>query len=511
MSSSSTKLVAKNTLFLYIRMIVLMGVTLFTSRIVLRALGVEDYGIYNVVAGVVSMLGVLNSTMSGANSRFMAFAIGNNNENQLKEVVANVKCIHYAIALIVIAIAETVGLWFVLNKLVIPEDRMIAAIWCYQASVVTLAITIISVPYNSLIIAHERMKAFAYISLLDAFLRLLVAYIIVLVDGDHLIWYSILMMSIQVAVRCVYTKYCNKFFLESRVSPKLTKQSAKEIFSFVSYSFIGNLSSMFYNQGLSVVLNIFFGPVVNAARSIAQQVQGGCSSLVVNFQMAIQPQITKSWAKNNLHYLHTLITYSSKFSYYLTAIMVVPILMCVKPLLRLWLEIVPDYTVAFVRIILLSALIESLSHEMCAASHATGDVAKYHIMEGILLILIVPLSYVSLRFYNVAPEYVFYIYFCIQFITQIVRVGIALPQIKMPIIDYVKGVIFPVVLCSVFYSVPVYFVNLDEGSGWLVVLCTLAVGLLYVAFTSFIFGMSNHEKKIIVDKSKHLIKHIWNH
>ena len=292
--SDNTKRIAKNTIYLYFRMLLLMVVSFYTSRVILAELGVEDYGIYNVVGGVVSMLGVLNSSLSGANSRFLAAAIGKQDIHELNKVMSCVKFIHWCLAAIVFFLAETIGLWFVYNKLVIPDTRIEAALYCYHLSVITIIISMISIPYNSLIIAREKMNAFAYISIFDALLRLLIVFLLEYQPYDKLIAFGFLTMLIQISIRLIYAIYCGKHFEESKIMPTYSKKFFRKIFNFSSYSLIGNLSCMFYNQGLSILLNMFFGPIVNAARAISQQVQGGCSNLVVNFQMAVQPQITKT-------------------------------------------------------------------------------------------------------------------------------------------------------------------------------------------------------------------------
>lgn len=495
--SDNTKRIAKNTIYLYFRMLLLMVVSFYTSRVILAELGVEDYGIYNVVGGVVSMLGVLNSSLSGANSRFLAAAIGKQDIHELNKVMSCVKFIHWCLAAIVFFLAETIGLWFVYNKLVIPDTRIEAALYCYHLSVITIIISMISIPYNSLIIAREKMNAFAYISIFDALLRLLIVFLLEYQPYDKLIAFGFLTMLIQISIRLIYAIYCGKHFEESKIMPTYSKKFFRKIFNFSSYSLIGNLSCMFYNQGLSILLNMFFGPIVNAARAISQQVQGGCSNLVVNFQMAVQPQITKTWVNKEVKYNHMLITYSSRFSFYLSAIMVFPILYVTEDLLSLWLVTVPEYTIPFVRIALLCALIESFQHEMVAAIHATGEIAKFHIWEGCTLLTVLPASYICLRFLNVNAKDIMWVYFFIQLITQYIRIKIVLPQIGMPFRYYMGIVLIPILLPIFFYTIPIFLTKFINISSTKELFVFLLLGLFYTCFITYIFGLKKNEKQFV--------------
>ena len=312
-NSENNKRIAKNTLMLYIRMLFTMGVSLFTSRVILQALGVEDYGVYSVVGGIITMFSFINGGMVSATQRYLTFEIGKGNLLQLKKVFSTSLQIHALIALIVVILGETVGLWFLYEKMVIPADRMTAAFWVYQCSIVASVVSIMSVPYNADIIAHEKMSAFAYISILDVVLKLAIVYILYISRWDKLITYAVLILSIQVAIRYVYTRYCNKHFEETHYHHQLDKSLFKEMFAFAGWSFWGNLAHVLYTQGINMMLNIFFGPVVNAARGIAVQVQTAVQGFVGNFQMALNPQITKNYATGNLAQMHSLMFRSARF------------------------------------------------------------------------------------------------------------------------------------------------------------------------------------------------------
>lgn len=506
--SANNKRIAKNTIFLYFRMILLMGVSFYTSRVVLSELGVENYGIYNVVGGLVSMLSFIYSSLSGANSRFLAASIGEKKWEELKSLMACIKTIHWGLAIIVLVLAEIFGLWFLYHKLVIPEVRMSAALWCFHFSVITVFTSIISIPYNSLIIARERMDYYAYVSIIDAILRLSIVFLLDYQPFDKLIAYGFLVMLVQVCMRFMYLVFCNTYFEESKVQPQYSKEIFSKILKFSSFAFIGNISSILYNQGLSLMLNTFFGPIVNAARAIALQVQGGCSSLVVNFQMAIQPQITKTWVNGEKEYNHALIVYSSKFSYYLTSILVFPILYSTHELLELWLVTVPDYSLVFVRIALLCTLLEAFSHEMIAAVHATGNIGRFHICEGIVLLTILPITYICLKCFSVKVEHIMWVYFIIQFLAQCIRMKIALPQIDMSFSYYCRMVILPIFFPTLLYIVPIVCVKFNIDS-WEELMLLFFSGVFYICMVSYLFGLKHEEKRLVNNIINKQLKKLW--
>ena len=348
--AENNKRIAKNTLLLYGRMLLTMAISLYTSRVILKVLGVEDFGIYNVVGGIISMFAFINGGMVAATQRYITFEIGSGNTNQLKKVFSTSLQIHAIISVIIIILGETVGLWFLLEKLVIPESRMSAAIWVYQLSIVACIVNIMSIPYNADIIAHEKMSAFAYISIVEVVLKLLIVYMLVFSPLDKLIVYAVLLLVVQIAIRLIYTTYCKKHFEETSYSKCCDKSLVKEMASFAGWSFWGSLAGILYTQGLNMMLNIFFGPVVNAARAIAVQVQSAVQQFVTNFQMAINPQITKSYAKGDLNQMHNLMFRSARFSFLLLLLITLPVLLETNFLLTVWLKTVPENTFIFTQI-----------------------------------------------------------------------------------------------------------------------------------------------------------------
>ena len=503
--SANNKRIAKNTLLLYVRMLFGMLVSLYTSRVILQTLGVEDYGVYNVVGGVISMFTFLNGAMSSATSRYITFEIGKGNIEQLKKVFSTSLQIHAVIALLIVILGETVGLWFLMNELVIPEGRMDAAMWVYQCSIVSCVVGIMSVPYNADIIAHEKMSAFAYISVLEIISKLAIVYLLVVLPFDKLKVYAVLVLMVGLLIRYIYTRYCHKHFEESHYIHRIDKPLLKEMSSFAGWSFWGNLASILYTQGLNMMLNIFFGPVVNAARGIATQIQGVVQQFVGNFQMALNPQITKTYAAGELQKMHSLMFRSARFSFMLLFFLSLPILLETNYILTLWLGIVLENTVIFARIIIAISLIYTIANPCVIANQATGKVKVYQAVVGGLLLLILPISYIVLKMG--APAYsVFIVHFCVESVAQFARMYMLRNMIDLPLLSYVKNIYLPimgVVLLSLVLPMLVYN-NMQEGF-----IRLLAVGMtcvVSVAMTSLFIGMTRNERTFLIDKLLKVLK-----
>ena len=504
-NSANNKRIAKNTLLLYVRMLFGMLVSLFTSRVILQTLGVEDYGVYNVVGGVITMFTFLNGAMSSATSRYITFEIGKGDMEQLKEVFSTALQIHAIIALLIVILGETVGLWFLMNELVIPDGRMDAAMWVYQCSVVTAVVTIMSVPYNADIIAHEKMSAFAYISVLEIILKLAIVYLLVVLPFDKLKVYAVLVLMVGLLIWYIYARYCHNHFEESHYIHHIDKPLLKEMSSFAGWSFWGNLAGILYTQGLNMMLNIFFGPVVNAARGIATQIQGVVQQFVANFQMALNPQITKTYAAGELQKMHSLMFRSARFSFMLLFFLSLPIMLETNYILTLWLGIVPENTVIFARIIIAISLIYTIANPCVIANQATGKVKVYQAVVGGLLLLILPISYIVLKMG--APAYsVFIVHFCVESVAQFARMYMLRNMIDLPLWSYVKNIYLPimgVVLLSIVMPLLVYS-NMQEG--FIRLLAVSMTCVISVAMTSLFIGMTRNERTFLIDKSLRVLK-----
>ena len=366
-NSANNKRIAKNTILLYGRMLLTMAVSLYTSRVVLNILGVEDYGIYNVVGSVVTMFAFLNGALITSTQRYLTFELGRGDYDQLKKVFTTSIVIHAIIASLIVILAETIGLWFFYNKMVIPESRMTAAMWVYQLSIVTMVIQVMSAPYNSIIIAHERMGVFAVISILETILKLAIVYLLLVLSGDKLVLYAILVAVVQLLIRFVYTSFCKKNFEESQIIKGIDKTLLKEIGKFAGWNIWGNLAATLFGTGLNLLLNVFFGPVVNAARGIALQVESSIAQFSTNFLMAVNPQVTKLYAQNNLQEMRVLLSRASKFACYLMLMLSLPVMIETPVILTVWLKLVPDYTIPFLRLILCVAIIDAMFRLCCSS------------------------------------------------------------------------------------------------------------------------------------------------
>lgn len=495
----NNKRIAKNTLLLYVRMIFMMAVSLYTSRVVLDVLGVEDFGIYNVVGGVVAMFGLLNGAMATSTQRYLTFELGRNNSEQLRIVFATSMQIHVLISLIIVILAETVGLWFLYYKMTIPEGRIDAALWVYQFAVLSFVVLVMSVPYNATIIAHEKMAAFAYISVLEVVLKLLIVYVLLIGSWDKLKLYALLLFLVQLSIRTVYNLYCNRHFPETKFCTIWNFRLFKEMLSFAGWNLWGNCAVVAYTQGLNILLNMFFNPVVNAARGIAVQVQNAISQFAFNFQTALNPQITKSYATRDFSYMYGLVFKSSKFTYFLLLFLSLPILVETEMILSIWLKTVPEYTVIFVRLLLCVTIIDAVANPLIVSAAATGQVRRYQSVVGGILLFILPLSYLILKLGG-SPSSVFMVHLGVCIIAFTVRLLFIRQMIGLSLRTYfkqvvVKGgivtgvaVVLPLLLK---YSLPISFFSFIL----VCVVCALSV------FSSVYFlGLNSSERGFLKDK-----------
>ncbi|WP_321424546.1 lipopolysaccharide biosynthesis protein [uncultured Bacteroides sp.] len=496
---SDNKRIAKNTILLYFRMLFTMGVTLFTSRVVLNTLGVEGYGIYNVTGGIIAMFAFLNTAMSSATQRYITFLLGKGQIENLKIVFSTSLQIHAIISVLIIILGETVGLWFLMEKLVIPEYRMTAAMWVYQCSIFATVVSIMSVPYNAAIVAHEKMSAFAYISVLEVSMKLLIVYLLVVSPWDKLIVYSVLLLFIQILIRFIYAIYCRKHFEESTYHHVIDKPLLKDMSEFAGWSFFGNFAAVLYTQGQNMMLNIFFGPIVNAARGIAVQVEGAIQQFAGSFQMAINPQITKNYASGNLSLMHSLMFRAARFSFYLLFLIALPVILETNYILNLWLKTVPEHTAIFVQIMLCITLLNPLSSPCSIANQATGNVKVFQAIVGGFLILILPISYVALSLG--APAYsVFIVHFFMEGVAQLGRMIMLRKQINLPLISYLKNIYYPISRVVIFSLLFPLFIQRQFGEGFIRLFVVGITCIISVSSSIYAVGLSKNERALITGK-----------
>ena len=481
---------------LYFRMLITLAVSLYTSRLILSALGVEDFGIYNVVGGVVIMFGFLNSAMAASTQRFLTFELGRKDDVRLKQVFSISVTLHIIIAIIIVLLSETIGVWFLNTRLTIPVERLAAANWVFQFSVLSSVLTILSVPYNAAIIAHERMNIFAYISILEVSLKLAVVYLLQLFGYDKLVLYAILIFLVSLILRIVYGAYCTRNFKESHYRFFWGKKLFAEMTSFAGWNLFGVFAGIGYNQGVNILLNIFFGPLVNAARGIAFQVMGAVNQLVTNFQIAVNPPITKAHAVNDEKNMYKLIFASSKFSFFLLLLFIMPLFFEAKLVLAIWLKKVPDYTVLFTRLVLIDVLICSLSGPLQILAQATGRVRNYQLVVSIILLLNLPVSYLLLKM-GYSPQSTFVVSILLSTVALFARLIVLRTLTAFPVKSFLQKVVLTVLLVTIFIlPVPIYIqsaINRTLLQFFLVVIGT-TVSLI---FSVWLIGLSVSERLII--------------
>lgn len=506
-SISNNQRIAKNTIFLYARMLLIMVITLYTSRVVLRVLGEEDYGIQNVVGGFITVLSFLSTTIASAVSRFFAFEIGRGDYKRLNQYFNLSLLAYLMVGFIVVVLGETVGLWFVANKLTIPADRMQAAMWVYQFSIVSFLVQMFAVPYNSLIIAKEKMDIYAYISIIEVVLKLSVVYLLTISAFDKLIFYSFLLFVVTTFVQGLYAAYCRmKYREESRIRIYWDRTMFNDILHYSGWVFFGAVSSICRGQGLNIVLNIFFGPIVNAARGIAYQVNSAINQLVNSFYTACRPQITKLYAQGNNEAMMNLVFQSSRLCYYLVFILSLPIVIKVDGILNLWLGSYPEYTALFTQLVIIIAVIDSIGYPFQGAISATGNIKWYQIVTGCLTILNLPIAYVLLKI-GYGPEYAMITGIVLAIVSQISRMIFMKRNLNMSVRIYIKEVgLRLLAVTTISYFAAQLLNHLMIGSGLLQLLSYCALVVALTAITTYIVGITNSERKYVHKLLRQIMK-----
>lgn len=499
-SNNNTR-IAKNTLMLYFRMLFTMAVSLYTSRVVLNTLGVEDFGVYNVVGGIVSMLSFFNSSMATSTQRFLNYEMGKNNSAGLRDVFVNAVNAHYLIGIITAIGLETVGLWFVYNKLNIPAQQFHAALWVFHCSVLSLFVSIISTPYNAAIIANERMGIYAYFSILEVVLKLLIVYLLVIIPYNKLIVFGLLSLAISVVMRVLYNVYCIRNFTECRYKWSWDIQLMKKMFFFSGWMLFGCISDMLSKQGVNVLINIFFGPVFNAARAIAVQVQTAVNSFVANFMTAVRPQIIKSYSAGEYQHMYRLVFSSSKLSFYLLLVLTTPVLIYTEFILQLWLKTVPEYCVLFTRLVLLELLVSSAYVPIAQINQASGKIRNYQVAISIIFLASFILTYIL---YNMGlPVYsTFILSVILAIIGLFVRVIILKHDNAFPASTYLLRIMLPLLPVAGLALVIPVFIYKNTETTFLTFFLNSCAGLISSVIVIWIFGLDKVEKGFIAEKIK---------
>lgn len=503
-TSNNNKRIAKNTIMLYLRMFLTMVVGLYTSRVVLQTLGVEDFGIYNVVGGVVAMMGILNNAMAVASQRYLTFELGKNDINKLKLVFNVNVSIYLLLSFIFILISETIGLWFLNTQLIIPDNRILAANFIYQFSIFSCVAGLMLSPYNASIIAHENMKFFAYVSIGESILRLLVVFMLVLSPIDQLVTYGFLLLMVSCGITLVYYIYCRKNYMECRYSMINDKALFREILTYSSWNIFGSAAGLAKEQGLNVLINMFFNPAINAARGIAYQVNSVVTQFFTSFYTSVRPQITKYYAQKDFDNMLLLVYRSTKLTCFLILLVSLPIIIEAPYIINLWLGSLPEYVVPFVRIIIMISMVDSMANPLMTSAHATGHIRGYQFVVGMMNILLIPLGYIALSM-EAEPTIVFVLSLIMSILCFVVRMFIVnrLVCIRIPI--YIKSVLIPCLLVTITAFILPFIVHRFIEMGFLRFILVGIMSVISTMFTVIIFGLNSTEKKYVLDIIKQKI------
>jgi O-antigen/teichoic acid export membrane protein len=477
-------------------MLLIMSITLYTSRVVLDILGIENYGIYNVVGSVIVLFTFINGAMSAATQRYLNYELGTGNLNKLKTVFSTSLIIHIVIAAIILVIGETAGLWLLENKIVIPENRTNAAFWVYQISIASCIVGIVSIPYNAAIIAHEKMNVFAYISILEVVVKLLAVYLLLLVKFDKLIFYAASICVIQIIIRFVYGWYCKRNFAETRFIFSLNRKLSFNMLSFCGWNLFGSIAHASLTEGTNILLNMFFGATINAAKGISTQVQTAVYSLCVNFQIAINPQIVKNYASGDIKYVHKLIFTGSRLSFYLVLLFSVPIMLETDRVLHLWLKNIPDYSALFIQLSMIISMFHALANPLITGNAATGNVRPLMATVGLIFWLVVPISYVCLKLGG-KPQTVFLAQIGLMLAAHVIRINIVGKQLNFSFFDYFKRVLWQILSVLIVCFIPPYIVKFNMAESLPRFVFVTVTSTFSILITVFFIGINSEERNIV--------------
>ena len=475
-----------------------MVISLFTSRIILDSLGVDNFGIYNVVGGFVAMFAIMSGALTNSITRFLTFELGKGDTEKLKRVFSSSLNVMFALSLLVLLIGETVGLWFLNNQVNIPAERMEAANFVYQLSLATFIMGLVSVPYNASIVSHEKMTAFAYIGIIEIVMKLIIVYTLYISPFDKLKTYAILLFLLSLSIRLIYGIYCNRHFKETHYRFVFDKPLLRQMTGFAGWNFLAQGAYQLNGSGVNLLINIFFGVTLNAARGIAYQVNNAICQFTSNFMTALMPQITKSYAAGELAEMHKLIIRGAKFSYFLALLFLIPICIDTDYILHLWLMAVPDYTVSFVRWTLYITAINMFSGTLITALHATGNIKKYMITVGLVEVTNFPLTYIAFKL-DCNPLYSYYIYFSVYLALAFLRLILIKDLIKMNGRQFINEVYVKAAIVSAVAVVPPFLISLVMPACiWRLVIICIVSGICTIG-SVYVFGFTQEEKTLFMN------------
>ena len=505
-SESTNKRIAKNTLLLYVRILLTMVIGLYTSRVVLAELGISDYGLYSVVGGIVTMFTFINGSLNAGTQRFLTFELGRGDIVQLKKLFSTAIVIYTFLAMIILFLAETIGLWFLLNKMNFAPGRLNAAIWVYQFSIIACMVSIIQVPFMAALVAHEKFNMYAYMSIYDAVMKLAIVFLLTFAPFDKLIFYAFLILLVSTSSAVIYNWYCRKHFVECRFSWSFDKSVFKKMFSFSAWDIVGSVAVLGQIQGVNIIINLFCGTIVNAAYGIANTVNNIINTFAANIIIAASPQIVKSYAQKHLDEMFSLVINSAKMSSYLLLIIGIPVFVEIEFLLKIWLGEYPSYAPLFLRIILVQSWVKTLGEPTVRALHAIGNIKLLNIVVGVILLLILPITYFLLRF-GYPPEIALGANIILWTVAIPIRLMLLRRYSGFPVMAYIKEVIvLGLVIATICFVVPFIVHVIYEYESWVQLLLVCFVSVITSGFVILFLGFSKNQRTQIMNKVKRALR-----
>lgn len=500
-TSTKSKRILKNTLFLYGRTFLTMVISLYTSRINLEALGVADYGVYNVVGGFIALFAIITGPLSGAFNRYLSFAVGKGSLEHSARLFSSILNFQILFSVGIIILAEPIGVWFLNNKMEIPSESLYAANWVLQCSILTFVLGMINLPYGCALIAHEKMNIYAVMGILDAILRLGLCFFLLVTPINRLITYALGQLGIYILMRVIYGVYCTRKFPECKYKPIIDRKLIREISGFAGWTFLGSTAYLLNTQGVAIIMNLYFGVVINAAKAIATQVEGAVMTLVNNFTVAFSPQITKSYAEGNKEYMFSVMRRGAKFSVFLMLFFLIPLEFEADMVLKIWLGDVPDWSATFLRFSLVCSTINSLGGPFYQGIMAQGNIRNYQIAVTLVGWLVFPLTWLIYKM-GFAPSWFYIVYIIIYFVLIWIRNYYAQKLLDFSIADFFRTVFMPIVWCSAVSSLVPFLIFLLMTDGWPRLIVLTSASIIWTSITVLLLGMSRHERKIIFDSAK---------
>lgn len=505
----SNKRIVQNTLFLYLRMLLVMAVSIYTTRIILDVLGITDYGIYTVVGGIVAFLGFLNSSMANAVQRFLSFELGKGDSIKTNHIFSISMMVHIGLAFVIFVMLELIGPWFIKNHMDIPSERMSAALWVFQCSAITTIFSIIQVPYNALIIAKEKMGIYAWISIIEVFLRLIIVYLLLLVGFDKLKLYAVLQMTITIGILLCYQISCKRHFVESQFKVIKDRKTLKEITSFATWNLAGEFGWAMSNHGIDIILNIFCGPIVNAARGISNQVNGAVMRFINNFQVALNPQIIKSYSVGEYKEMELLVGRGSRFSYFLLFFLSLPLILEMEFILNLWLVDIPQYTKIFCQLVLIYSLVSIVTNLFAQVVRAYGKIRNYQVSTAIVQLLNFPFSFLCL-YWGLNPVSTIIVAIFIQIIIGIQRLYFAKKLVNYDILHFIKTDVLAIIYVTISSIFLPFIVTYSFPSTFFRFILTITISSVSIVLFTYSLGLKREERNKMINFISNIKKKIFH-